>query len=302
MMDMSEKVIAVIGATGQQGGSVARRFLQSGNFHVRALTRSPTSPAAQALASLGAEIVRTDLFDIASLKEAVRGVNVVFSVTNYWAPFAPNQIEDSRRKAKELGMNSVREYAGYLEEAAGRNIADAVAATAETLEGHGKGFLVSTLSHAKECSKGRFEKLYHFDAKAKVFPGYVEEKYPELVNKMSSVQTGFFFGSHLILPDSYLAKVSFNALWAHTQLVLADLSSIHHRQRKINLRCVSPQFQKNRCLIWILSPTWANSYTRYTKQHHPAVSITWPRVPRVAGLNGLPHGVEQPEFRPSIDR
>lgn len=71
------------------------------------------------------------------------------------------------------------------------------------------GLIASTLSNAQKCSEGRFQKLYHFDAKAEVFPGYVEERYPELAKKMSCVQTGYFMRSYQLAQGSYFAKVSF---------------------------------------------------------------------------------------------
>lgn len=193
------KLVVVVGATGNQGGSVARRFLREGpaRFHIRGLTRDPSSPASQDLAALGADMVQADLFDRASLERAFRGANVIFSVTNYWEPFVA--------KSRPEGLGMVREYAGLRERAAGVNIADAAAATVETLDG--AGFVVSTLSHAGRCSGGRFAELYHFDVKADVFPYYVEETHPGLAVKMRCVQTGFFMTSHQILPHSYLAKV-----------------------------------------------------------------------------------------------
>lgn len=203
------KLAVVVGATGNQGGSVARRFLLEGpgRFRVRGLTRTPDSTASQQLAALGAEIVRADLNDVECLKAAFMGANVIFSVTNYWEPFLPQNIEASGAKAAILGMKTVREYAGHVELTQGRNVADAAAATVETLDGN--GFIVSTLSHAGRCSEGRFKQLYHFDAKAEVFPHYVRETYPVLAARMSCVQTGYFMTSHQILPDSYLAKVRF---------------------------------------------------------------------------------------------
>ncbi|KAH8775265.1 NAD(P)-binding protein [Diaporthe sp. PMI_573] len=201
------KLVVVVGATGNQGGSVARRFLREGadRFRVRGLTRDPGSGPARELAALGAEVVRGDLNDVGSLEEAFKGANVIFSVTNYWEPFFPHKIEESREQAKTLGMGSVREYAGRLELAQGRNIADAAAATVDSLDAN--GFIASTLSHAERCSGGRLKELYHFDAKAEVFPHYVQEKHPKLAAKTSCVQTGFFMTSHRILPSSYFVKM-----------------------------------------------------------------------------------------------
>jgi len=198
----AKKLIVVVGATGNQGGSVARRFLQDPQYAVRGLTRNPESPASKELAALGAEMVKAELEDVESLKAAFKGANVIFSVTQYWQPYSR---PDCRAKAKELGV-SIRQYAGMVELQHGRNIADAAATVVDTLVPN--GFLVSTLSHAGKCSNGRFTNLYHFDCKAEIFPDYVNEKYPELAAKMSCIHTGFFTTSHLILPDSYFKKVS----------------------------------------------------------------------------------------------
>ncbi len=82
---MSDRVIAVTGATGQQGGSVARTLLDKG-WKVRALTRDPEKPAARGLAGLGAEIVPGDLDSRPELDAAFQGVYGVFSVQNFWLP------------------------------------------------------------------------------------------------------------------------------------------------------------------------------------------------------------------------
>jgi uncharacterized protein YbjT (DUF2867 family) len=80
-------VILVTGATGAQGGSVARHLLRRGRFAVRALTRSPRSEAAEALRQLGAEVVRGDLADPASLGRVMSGCYGVYGVTNFWEHF-----------------------------------------------------------------------------------------------------------------------------------------------------------------------------------------------------------------------
>ena len=82
---MNDKLIAVTGATGQQGGAVARKLLADG-WKVRALTRDLNKPAAQELASLGAEVVPGDLEDRAQLDTAFEGAYGVFSVQNFWLP------------------------------------------------------------------------------------------------------------------------------------------------------------------------------------------------------------------------
>jgi uncharacterized protein YbjT (DUF2867 family) len=82
---MNDKVIAVTGAAGQQGGAVARKLLADG-WKVRALTRDTNKPAAQELASLGAEIFTGDMEDRAELDAAFKGAYGVFSVQNFWLP------------------------------------------------------------------------------------------------------------------------------------------------------------------------------------------------------------------------
>ncbi|MFJ5722365.1 NmrA/HSCARG family protein [Streptomyces sp. NPDC093149] len=72
--------IAVLGATGGQGGAVARALLEAGRG-VRAVVRDPGSGRAKALAVAGAEVVPGDLFDAASLAEAFRGTTAAFAVT-----------------------------------------------------------------------------------------------------------------------------------------------------------------------------------------------------------------------------
>ena len=82
---MNDKIIAITGATGQQGGAVARKLLADG-WQVRALTRDVDKPAAQELKALGAEIVPGDLDDRAQLDAAFKGAYGVFSVQNFWLP------------------------------------------------------------------------------------------------------------------------------------------------------------------------------------------------------------------------
>ena len=74
--------VAVAGATGKQGGAVAKRLLERGHA-VRALTRTPSRPAAQALANAGAEVVAADLEDPSSLQIALAGAAALFSVQDF---------------------------------------------------------------------------------------------------------------------------------------------------------------------------------------------------------------------------
>lgn len=88
-----QKTIAVIGATGAQGGGLARAILAdpSGGFRLRAITRDPAGEKAQALAALGAEVVAGDADDPASLDRAFAGAYGAYCVTNFWEHFSPER-------------------------------------------------------------------------------------------------------------------------------------------------------------------------------------------------------------------
>src|SRR3954466_8789980 len=88
-----QKIITVIGATGAQGGGLARAILadRSGPFRLRAVTRNPGSDKAQALAAAGADVVAGDADDPTSLDRAFAGSHGVFCVTNFWEHFSPER-------------------------------------------------------------------------------------------------------------------------------------------------------------------------------------------------------------------
>ncbi|KAI0820168.1 NAD-P-binding protein [Trametes gibbosa] len=97
------RLIAVFGATGNQGGSVARLLLQHPDlYQVRAITRNPQSQPAQRLAGLGAEVVRADLTNPTDLSEALRGCWGVFGVTNFYDSKIKDDPESEERQGKNL--------------------------------------------------------------------------------------------------------------------------------------------------------------------------------------------------------
>ena len=98
-----KKVIAVVGATGAQGGGLVRAIVNdpSGGFTARAITRDVRSDKAKKLASLGAELVAADVDDEASLREAFEGAHGAYCVTFFWAHFSPEkEITEIRNMAK----------------------------------------------------------------------------------------------------------------------------------------------------------------------------------------------------------
>jgi uncharacterized protein YbjT (DUF2867 family) len=135
---MNKRTVLVTGATGAQGGSVARHLLRGGEHNVRCLTRNPNNDKAKALRGAGAEVVGGDLNDRASLKAAMAGCDAVFAVTNWWELFhSPKEV------------------------AQGRNLVDAAA------ESGVPQFMFSTLPSAKTISGGKIE-VPHLDSKGEI--------------------------------------------------------------------------------------------------------------------------------------
>ncbi|MGE5284761.1 MAG: NmrA/HSCARG family protein [Actinomycetota bacterium] len=108
-----KKIIAVVGATGAQGGGVCRAILKDvgGGYGVRALTRNAGSGKAKELEKLGAEIVEVDIDDVESLKRAFRGVHGAFCVTFFWEHFSPEkelaEAKNMADAAKHAGLRHV---------------------------------------------------------------------------------------------------------------------------------------------------------------------------------------------------
>src|SRR5512146_1596674 len=108
-----KKTIAVVGATGSQGGGLVRAILKdpSGEFVVRALTRNPESQVAKEFASQGAEIVKADVDDDDSMRKAFEGAYGAFCVTFFWHHFSPErEMAEARMMAelaKETGLKHV---------------------------------------------------------------------------------------------------------------------------------------------------------------------------------------------------
>jgi len=108
-----KKVIAILGATGAQGGGLAKAILSDKNseFSVRALTRDTQSGKAKALAAMGAEIIEGDIDNDESLRKLLQGAYGAFFVTFFWAHYSPEkEIDEARRMAsaaKEAGIQHV---------------------------------------------------------------------------------------------------------------------------------------------------------------------------------------------------
>lgn len=108
-----KKIIAVLGATGAQGGGLVRAILAdpAGEFAVRAITRDAGSDKAKALASAGAEVVSADVDDPESLAKAFQGAYGAYCVTFFWAHFSPEkelaEAKSMAAAAKQAGVKHV---------------------------------------------------------------------------------------------------------------------------------------------------------------------------------------------------
>ncbi|HEY8106981.1 MAG TPA: NmrA/HSCARG family protein [Gemmatimonadales bacterium] len=106
-----KKIIAVMGATGAQGGGVVRAILRdkAGGFAARAITRNPASEKAKALAAAGAEVVAADASDAKSLERAFAGAYGAFCVTFFWEHFSPErELADATAMAHAAKQAALR--------------------------------------------------------------------------------------------------------------------------------------------------------------------------------------------------
>jgi uncharacterized protein YbjT (DUF2867 family) len=108
-----DRIIAVLGATGAQGGGLVRAILADpdGGFRARVLTRDPDSEKARELARLGAEVVAAEVDDEASIRSAFEGAHGAFCVTFFWHHTSPEkelaQAAAMARAAKAAGLRHV---------------------------------------------------------------------------------------------------------------------------------------------------------------------------------------------------
>lgn len=109
----TKKIIVIFGATGAQGGGLARAILHDSNseFAVRAITRDPSSDKAKELLRLGAEVVAADIDDPESMKRALEGAYGAYCVTFYWAHLSPEkelaEAKSMAEAAKAAGLKHV---------------------------------------------------------------------------------------------------------------------------------------------------------------------------------------------------
>ena len=187
-MAAAKKIIAIVGASGIQGSSVAKAFLDAPKWHVRCLTRSPDSEKAQTLASQGAEIVSADLNDPTSLKRAFTGVHAIFLNTEFATTYGRAVAEGKDQETScKIGYDA--------EIAMGKNAIDA-AAGVETLE----RLVYSALGPMKAASAGKYSHSNHWETKA-FLVNYIETQHTELNRKTSFIYIGAYITNQLLRPQ-----------------------------------------------------------------------------------------------------
>ena len=191
-----KKLIVVVGATGQQGGSVARVFSQEPGWRVRGITRDPSSASASALLKDVPEIelVSGDLDDQASLEKAFQDADAIFGVTDFWQFVKPGQSTFAEAAQQGVQPNLI---AMEKEIQHGKNIISAAAkvhASKPLLR-----FVLSNLSDSNKWSKGDITHNLHFDGKAH-YTEYLKDTYPNLASVSSYVQIGYYLSNNLTSP------------------------------------------------------------------------------------------------------
>ncbi|BBX48544.1 NmrA/HSCARG family protein [Mycobacterium cookii] len=179
------KRIAVVGATGTQGGGLVRAILADAEheYAARALTRNANSANAQALTTAGAEVVEANLDDEVSMRKAFDGAHGAFVVTAYFAVRSPE--DESRRTAAEMELEQAEVAARAAKDA---GVAHLVWSTLEdTRTRFANPDEVPTL-------EGRY-KVPHFDAKAEADEIFVRYGVPT-----TFLRTSFFFENLFMFP------------------------------------------------------------------------------------------------------
>ena len=106
---MSDRIVLVTGATGRQGGAVARSLVGKG-FKLRGMTRKPEGEPAKALKVLGIEVVRADLDDADSVAKALDGAWGVFAVQNTWEAGVEREEQQGKRLAELARSKGVQHF------------------------------------------------------------------------------------------------------------------------------------------------------------------------------------------------
>jgi uncharacterized protein YbjT (DUF2867 family) len=210
---MSQDLLVVFGATGNQGGSIIRHVLEdpelSKRYSIRAVTRNTSNSAAKELASKDVEVVAADLDDPASLPPALKGASFVFAITT--TQYGGNTREVETRQAKALCEEAIRQGAKYI--------------------------IWSSMSHPHKISGGRLTRVEHFDDKAEIeeyirglpvksaffAPGsFMQNFVTTQAPRPSPENDGTYVLANLCKPDTALPFIDITDTGAWVAAILAD--------------------------------------------------------------------------------
>ncbi|KAL8788691.1 MAG: hypothetical protein Q9195_007192 [Heterodermia aff. obscurata] len=176
------KILAVFGATGQQGGAVIDYVLNdaelSQTYKIRAITRDVNSKNAKQLEEK-VEVVRADVLDRASLETALTGAHTAFAMTT--PSFGHNALEIEYNNGKAIADVAVEKSVQYI--------------------------IFSTLPPVKEFSGGKYTKITLFDAKAKI------EQYIRSLHVKSAFYSPAFFMQNFQPPNFQTPQKSSDGTW-----------------------------------------------------------------------------------------
>jgi hypothetical protein len=183
-MASGKPVLVVLGATGNQGGSVVVHFLSlsPSPYAIRAVTRDTSLAKSVSLASQGVEVVAGDFDNPQSLDAAFSGASVIFSMTDFLQSMMNPSL---REKAAASGL-SAGIYTRDYEAQQNRNIIDAAAKVSKL-----ERFIYSGLPNTNQLSGGKYTHVYHCDSKA-VAEEYGRSTYPKLWDKTNVFYAGFY--------------------------------------------------------------------------------------------------------------
>ncbi|KZT59969.1 NAD(P)-binding protein [Calocera cornea HHB12733] len=186
---MHQKLVAVCGATGKQGGSVVNALLEHGGYSIRGLTRDLASPSSQALAAKGVDMAAAETFDKESLVKAFQGAYAVFGMT----------VSHTEHSETDLG----------------KNIVDACRANNVPL------LVWSSLPSARETSNGKYTNVRGFDEKAEVDKYIASSGQPTVIFQTGGFTENLFTGRQLQQDPTSPSKWHVVYPFAAPDLVLA---------------------------------------------------------------------------------
>jgi uncharacterized protein YbjT (DUF2867 family) len=199
---MSKSLLAVFGATGNQGNSTAHFVLSdpelSKRYNVRAVSRDITNPKMKELESKGAELAQADLDDASSLPAALKGAEYLFFMTT--TQYQGNSREVETRQSKSICEAALKEGVKYI--------------------------IFSSMSHPHKISNGKLQHVEHFDDKAEI-----EEYIRTLPVKSAFFAPASFmqnFQTHLVPRPSYTGDGTYavaSIAHADTEIPYIDITN-----------------------------------------------------------------------------